>query len=357
MARAVNFGYVGCGFMAQKVHIPNFKSIAGCNFLALAELRTNLGRKVQERFKIPKLYSSHLDLAEDDEIEAVGISGGFHVQGDIARDVLRAGKNVFVEKPMAVTLEQGEEIMNAARKSGARIMVGYMKRYDAGNLLMKDLIDEQRKSSEFGRILYCRNHGFCGDWVSGLDTPMDSTDEPYPEQPPPPVPKWMSEDEYKKYVGYLQQYIHNINLMRWFLDSSDRVKVRGVDLDEDGYTGITVFDMDGIRALLESGGITFYRWDEHTQVYFEHGWIKTWAPPLLMKNATAEVEIYRGVGDRHEFLRPIPPERWSWSYHKEAEHFIESLTEGKEFRSPGKDALIDIRLVEEIFRLHLKRAS
>jgi len=356
MGRAVNFGYVGCGFVAQKVHIPNFMSIPGCNFRALAELRPKLGRRVQERYKVPRLYSSHLELAEDDEIEAVGISGGFHVQGEIARDMLRAGKHVFVEKPMAVTLKQGEGIIDAAKKGGAKIMVGYMKRYDAGNLLVKDLVDGYRKGGELGSVLYCRNHGFCGDWVAGgLDTPMDETDEPYPEQPPPPVPKWMSEEEYAKYVGYLQQYIHNINLMRWFLGSSDRVKVRGVDLDEDGYTGITVFDMDGVRAVLESGGITYYRWDEHTQIYFQHGWVQTWAPPLLMKNATAEVEVYRERDGAHEFLRPIPEDKWSWSYRNEAEHFIESVADDREFRSPGEDALIDIKLAEDVFRFHLKR--
>jgi predicted dehydrogenase len=236
-------------------------------------------------------------------------------------------------------------------------MVGYMKRYDAGNWYVKEAVGKYRRSGELGKVLYCRNHGFCGDWISGLDTPMDSTDEPYPEQPPPPIPKWMSAREYQKYIGYLQQYVHNINLMRWFLEASDRAAVRVVELDEDGYTGITIFDMAGIRAALESGGITYYRWDEHTQIYFEHGWIHTWAPPLLMRNMVAEVEIYRGSDGRHEFLRPIPEDRWSWSYHKEAEHFIRSISEGSEFRSPGEDALLDLKLVEEVFKIHLKKAG
>ena len=355
MSRAVNFGYVGCGFMGQKVHIPNFKSIPGCNFIALAELRPKLGKMVQERHRIPKLYPSHLELADDDEIEAVGISGGFHVQGEIAKDFLKAGKHVFVEKPMAVTSEQAEDILSSSRKTAARIMVGYMKRHDAGNVLVKELIDGYRRSGELGRIIYCRNHGFCGDWVSGLDTPMDNTDEAYPAQPPPPVPKWLSGGEYDKYIGYLQQYVHNINLMRWFLGASDAVSVREVDLDEDGYTGITVFDMGGVRSLLESGGITHYRWDEHTQVYFEHGWVRTWAPPLLMKGATAEIEVYRGLASGHEYTRPIPRERWSWSYYREAEHFIKSVAESKEFSTPGEEALIDVRVVEQVYRRYLGR--
>jgi len=46
----IRLGYVGCGFMAQKVHIPNFRAIPDCELVALAEVRTDLGRQVQARF-------------------------------------------------------------------------------------------------------------------------------------------------------------------------------------------------------------------------------------------------------------------------------------------------------------------
>ena len=52
----IRLGYIGCGFMAQKVHIPNFTSIPDCELIGLAEVRTELGKKVQSRFGIPQLY-------------------------------------------------------------------------------------------------------------------------------------------------------------------------------------------------------------------------------------------------------------------------------------------------------------
>lgn len=88
---AVKLGYVGCGFMAQKVHIPNFISIPDCELIALAEVRSKLGRKVQERYRIPRLYTDHLALAQDPEIEAVAVSADFALQGEIAKDLLNAG--------------------------------------------------------------------------------------------------------------------------------------------------------------------------------------------------------------------------------------------------------------------------
>src|SRR5919201_6693923 len=111
--RPVHFGYVGCGFMAQKVHLPNFSTIPGCELLALAEVRTGLRDRVANRYSIPRRYSSHEEMARDPEIEAVGVSAGYTLQGQIARDLLRAGKHVYMETPMEVSVAAAEEVLEA----------------------------------------------------------------------------------------------------------------------------------------------------------------------------------------------------------------------------------------------------
>ncbi|MBM3215066.1 Gfo/Idh/MocA family oxidoreductase [Candidatus Poribacteria bacterium] len=347
----VRIGYVGCGFMAQKVHIPNFAGVSDCRIVALAEVRSALGRKVQARYGIPKLYRDHHELGADPEIEAVAVSADFALQGEIAKDLLGAGKHVFMEKPMAVSVEQGEAIVEACRASGRKLMVGYMKRYDAGNEIVHERVAAFRQSGELGAITFARNHGFCGDWIANLDTPMETTDEAKPGAPAK-TPDWLPKEWAGKYLGYLQQYTHNINLLRWVLDAGDDVRVKSVDLNDDGYTGIVVFDMAGTRAVLESGGISHYRWDEHTQVYFQHGWVHTWAPPLLLKNTPADVEIYR-AGKEQTFEHPVPQPRWTWSYRREAEHFVANVRSPKPFRSSAEDTLTDVRLFEDIYRVFL----
>jgi len=349
----IRIGYVGCGYMAQKVHIPNLSTIPECELVALAEVRQELGRKVQARYGIPRLYPDHEAMLADPDVEAIAVSAAFAVQGQIARDALQAGKHVFMEKPMAVSLEQADAILEAGRHSGKRLMVGYMKRYDAGNELVKAQIEAFRASGELGPITYARNHGFCGDWTAGIDAPTFQTDEPRPDAPTT-GPAWLPPGYLNQYLGYLQQYTHNVNLLRWLLDAGDSVEVRVVDLDDDGYTGITVLDVKGTRAVLETGRVSHYRWDEHTQVYFRDGWIKTWAPPLLLKQVPAEVEIYR-AGETQSFTRPIPQPAWSWSYKREVEHFVRCLQSGDAFRSSGEDTRTDVRLFEEIFRMHLQQ--
>lgn len=352
--KRLRLGYVGCGFMAQKVHIPNFANIPECELVALAELRPELGQRVRTRWGISRLYASHRELAADPEIQAVAVSAGFAVQGDIARDLLAAGKHVFMEKPMAVSLAQAQEIVEAARSTGAKLMVGYMKRYDAGNELARETIDSFRQTGELGPLVYARNHGFCGDWICGLDTPQEATDEPMPEAPAPRLPDWLPGECATLYLSFLQQYTHNVNLLRWLLDAGDQVRVRAVDLDADGYTGVVILDLNGIRAIVESGRLSYYSWDEHTQVYFADGWVKAWAPPLLHKNLPAQVEIYRGGGVQ-SFTHPLPEARWSWSYKREAEAFVRAVLHDEPIRSLGRDALTDVRLFEEIYRLHLEQ--
>ncbi len=345
----IKIGYIGCGFMAQKVHIPNFASIPECEIVGLAEVQTELGEKVQKRFGIPHLYTDHIELAQNTDIEAVAVSADFALQGEIAKDLLLAGKHVFMEKPMAVSVEQAQVIVDASQKSGKKLMVGYMKRYDAGNEIVKEKLTQFRQTDELGRLTYARNHAFGGDWVCNLDTPMDGTDEPKPSAPQK-FPEWLPEEYWGKYIGYLQQYTHNVNLMRWFLDAGDNVTIKAVDLNENGYTGVVIFDMNGIRVTLETGHVSHYRWDEHSQIYFQHGWIHTWAPPLLLKNTPAEVEIYR-AGEEQEITRPIPRPSWTWAYHREAEYFIKNLRNPEPFRSSAEDTLTDVRLFEEIYRI------
>src|SRR5919199_786413 len=280
-AEPVHLGYVGCGFMAQNVHLPNFASLQDCRLVALAEARPRLAQRVAARYGIPTVYHSHLDLAADPSVEAVGISAGFAQQGEIAADLLRTGKHVFMEKPMAVSVAQAERILAAAR---------------AGHALARATIARWRASGEMGVVLYARNHGFCGNWTAGLDTSgMIVTDEP-PEPAPynEHLPSWLPLDRAAGYVSYLQQYTHNINLLRYLLDVGDDVRVRTVDLDPDGVTGVVVLDLAGVRGVVESGSLAYHHWEEHTQVYFQKGWVHVWSPPLFTQPAQSRVEIYEG---------------------------------------------------------------
>jgi predicted dehydrogenase len=348
----IRFAYVGAGFVAQRIHIPNFASLPGCQFVALAEARPELGREVAARYNIPKVYASHQEVAADPEIEAVGVSGPYALQGAIAEDLLRAGKHVFMEKPMAVSAARAESIVAAQKESGRRLMVGYMKRYDPGNLILKRYADEWRTGGEMGRLLYARNHGFGGNWVYAQDPNVPETRSKDAAPPAPDeCPAWLPARWKNAYLGYLQQWTHNVNLLRFFLGADgEEPEIVSVDLDEDGMTGLLTLRIGGVRAVVESAYTRFHGWEEHTQLYFEGGWLRTQAPPLMQKEQSATVEVYRAARDGRPAQRTeefAPP---AWSYREEAKHFLTGVRSGAPFTSSADDTLADVRLFEEIYR-------
>ncbi|MDQ3815072.1 MAG: hypothetical protein M3347_14160, partial [Armatimonadota bacterium] len=101
----------------------------------------------------------------------------------------------------------------------------------------------------------------------------------------------------------------------------------------------------------------FHAWEEHTQLYFKGGWLRTQAPPLMQKNTPATVEIYRGSRNggppqlSQEFAAP------QWAYREEAKHFLHSVQSGAPFHSSAGDTLTDVRLFEEIYRRFLEKRN
>jgi predicted dehydrogenase len=351
----VRFAYVGCGFVAQRIHIPNFAALPACAFCALAELRPGLGERVAARHGIPKVYRSHEEIAQDPEIEAVGVSAPFALQGRIAEDLVRAGKHVFMEKPMAVSVARAEAMVAAVKAGRARLMVGYMKRYDPGNLLLRQHLQTWRASGEAGRILFARAHGFGGNWVYAQDpnVPFEQSTEPAPPNPNE-CPGWLPEKWRNAYLVYLQQWTHNLNLLRFLLgDDGGKTRVVSASLDQDGMTGVVVLDVAGVRAVVESAYTKYHAWEEHTQVYFEGGWLKTGAPPLMHKEESASVEVYRAGREGTPPRLAVEYAPAAWSYREEAKHFLECVRTGAPFCSSAEDTLNDVTLYEDIYRAFL----
>lgn len=349
----VRLGYVGAGFVAQCVHLPNFTALPDCEVVALAELRPQLAQRVAQRFGIPRVYPDHHALLNDPEVDAVAVSADFVAQAIVAEDALRAGKPVFMEKPMALTRTRADRLLQAEREGKGRLMVAYMKRYDAGIELAKQYLRHYHQSGELGRLQYIRLHAFVGDWTVGNSGVYETTDEPYPDSPRE-APEWLPEPYHKAFAEYAQVFTHNVNLARWLLDAGSDWQVVAVDLEENGFTGVAVLKIGGVRVVLETAWFHGHRWHEHFQAYFQRGWVRADSPVLLVRNTCAEVEVYRNI-EAPEYLRPIPKEGWSWSYQREAAHFIHCVRTGEPFRSSGEDSWQDVALMEEIYRVWLGR--
>ncbi|MBE6371360.1 MAG: Gfo/Idh/MocA family oxidoreductase [Lentisphaerae bacterium] len=119
-------------------------------------------RKTYPEFAEVKVYSNYKDLIEDPGVQAVFIAVRDQYHEEMAVAALEAGKSVYLEKPMAITIEGCDHILETAYQTGSKLMVGHNMRYMDFVLKMKEIID----SGIIGEIqtVWCRHfisYGSC----------------------------------------------------------------------------------------------------------------------------------------------------------------------------------------------------
>ncbi len=343
----VRVAVIGAGFMSQVAHIPNFTRAEGCEVVAICDVRERLAKMVAERYHVPRVYRSHEEVADASDVDACVVVVPDELHAPISIDLLKSGKHVFVEKPMATNVRDAREMVRAAERGGAILMVAYMKRYDPGCELARGLISQLVSEGRLGDVTFARAHCFAGEWVCGLSRLMryvEGEEERPPVEPRPP--DWLPPGEYKRFRAFIDVYCHDVNLLRWLVGEPRRVLFAAFAR---GHC-VSVLAYDGFNASLEAGFVRAHFWDEEFKVYFSEGWVEVRPPPPLLVNCPARVAVYEG-GEARVLREPWP--EWDWSFRREAQHFIDCVRSGEEPRTSGRDSLRDVELIEEIYKTAL----
>jgi predicted dehydrogenase len=126
----INLGLIGCGARGRGVIIPNFRKISGTRFTAVCDVNSKYLAEVRERAggDTVAAYSDYRRLVEDKNVDAVIIASNqqWHVLPMIA--ACRAGKDVYLEKPMGQSIGEGPVAIAAAKKYGRIVQVGTQQR-------------------------------------------------------------------------------------------------------------------------------------------------------------------------------------------------------------------------------------
>lgn len=132
-SKRLRAGVIGCGGIAQMMHLPYLNSLPELyEIAAISDLSPGVLEKVGAKYNIPGncRFTNYRDLLAVD-LDAVWVlTGGNHYRQTV--DALDAGKHVFVEKPLCITVREADECIAAAKKAQRKLMVGYMKRFDPG---------------------------------------------------------------------------------------------------------------------------------------------------------------------------------------------------------------------------------
>lgn len=160
----VRLGLIGVGDYVKAMHLPNLRKLANRFVVAGVASKTGIAAAAMaRRYAIPLVASDYQELLRDPSIEAVLVSTRHATHAEIAMAALEAGKHVYLEKPLALTIADGEAIVRAANQSGRVLRVGFNRRFSPWLLPLRQLMKSPGRKAVTLRV----NVGSLGDhWSS-----------------------------------------------------------------------------------------------------------------------------------------------------------------------------------------------
>jgi predicted dehydrogenase len=140
----IQWGMIGCGNVTEKkAGAPAINKVLHSKLVAVMSRSAEKAKDYAQRHDVPKWYHNVDDLINDLEVNAVYIATPPDVHLEYTRKALRAGKPVYVEKPMARNFAECEEMNRISRETGVPIFVAYYRRTLPYFVKLKELIDQK----------------------------------------------------------------------------------------------------------------------------------------------------------------------------------------------------------------------
>jgi predicted dehydrogenase len=202
----VRMGYIGLGNRGDQVH-DGFLEHGDQVTAAVCDLRDDyMDFAIRKSRATPKKYNDYRKLLEDKEVDAVAIATPDHWHALQFIDACRVGKDVYVEKPLSLTVVEGRRMVEVARETKRVTQVGIHRR--SGKFLQEAA--EFVRSGGIGHVTMARGFHIMNQWPNGIGSPPDSN---------PP-----SEAEWDAWLGPAPKVRYNPNRtfynFRWFYNYS-----------------------------------------------------------------------------------------------------------------------------------------
>ena len=137
----VRIGLIGAGRMGEVFAHHLAFSIPEADFAAVADANHEAVKRVAARYSAKRHYGDYVELLSQKDIDAVVIATPTNTHDKIIIDAANAGKHIFAEKPLALTLQGCDAAIAAVKAAGIKLQVGFMRRYDPAYLAAKQKID------------------------------------------------------------------------------------------------------------------------------------------------------------------------------------------------------------------------
>lgn len=309
--KSIKIGILGIGRIG-KLHLENIVNMEGTEIVA-AMNPTEEGRSYAERFHIPIITSDADIIIRNPEIDAVLISSPTHTHAEYVIRAARAGKAIFCEKPLDLSLDRVKETLVIVEESNVPLMLGFNQRFDVNFSNIKKLV-ENGKTGKIHTL-----HIISRDPV------------------PPPI-------DYIKNSGglYMDMTIHDFDMARHIMGCEvSEVFAKGhnlIDLEigkaQDIDTGIVILTFENnATAIIENSRKAVYGYDQRLEVFGSDGMIRAENP---LKDS---IQYYNQVGAHLARHPDFFMDRYALSYRLEIEAFLEAIQMKNPIPVSGMDGL------------------
>lgn len=359
MPERVRVGVVGCGLIAQVMHLPYLTELGDrFEIAALCDLSPELGAGCAERYGVDHVFTRWQDMLAHPLDAAMILTSGDHAP--IAIQAAEAGMHVFVEKPMALSSQDGIRMVEAAQRADVRLMVGTMKRYDPAYERIGELLDPM---PDFRLVR-----------VTTLESPLAPYVTHYPMIRGEPLAQDViaeleqaenlaleaalgDVDEQTRWCYrwvLLDNLVHELNALRGllgepteirFADLSPRCTSVGLRFGE-ADCHLSWVDLPGIARYHQE--FAFYAPDQRLTLAFPSPFLRSMPSRLVIEGGEP--------GTVHAWKREEVVS-FEEAFKRELVEFSDSIVNGGEPRTSGRDALGDLVLCERIARAHTATAA
>jgi predicted dehydrogenase len=227
--KKMNFGIIGTGAIAR-IHADALKQLENTELIACHSTNEEKGRAFAEHFGIRR-YQDLDDLLNDERIDIVTICtpSGAHLEPALA--AAERGKHLIVEKPLEITEERCDRIIEGADRNGVVVATVFQNRYNPAARAVKRALAEERLgilSLAVARVLWFRDQDY-------YDTS-----------------RWKGTWQFDGGGALMNQGIHVVDLLQWFLGEVDEVKAFAGCR---GHSGIEVEDSAAALLRFSSGAL------------------------------------------------------------------------------------------------------
>jgi predicted dehydrogenase len=359
MAQRLKVGVVGCGVIAQVMHLPHLSELDDrYELAAVCDLSTSVAEACMRRFGAGRAVSQWQQLLDMDLDVVFVLTSGSHAPVAIA--AASTGSHVFVEKPMCLSPAEGRAMIEAADRAGVRLMVGTMKRYDPAYRRLLELLP----AVEDLRMVR----------VTTLESPFEPYVRHYPLVPPNGVPasvlQALREDDARRLEAALPEadeetrfcyrwmlldnLVHEFNALRGALGEPDQVTF--ADLSRRVVAvNMTFGDVECHLSWVDLlSGIARYRQEFMFLAPDER--LTLTLPSPYLRNMPSELTVEGGEpGSAHSWSRREVVS-YDEAFKRELVELHSAITEDREPLTDGHDGLHDVMLCRSIAQAHMDRA-